>query len=174
MASDTHYREVFFSTAEIIRPNNTSVYAAKDVISTATATTDIGYITFPGVARHEGDGGVVVDLHIFTDDPTFTGSMSIWLYNYPPIQQPVDNAPYKILYAENGLRAGGPITTDPSETQGSGSTASQAHLSIAEHVAPTFRCAPDSRDIYGILTTDGVFNPKANQKFYIKLIIEQD
>ena len=151
MSSDRRFSAIRHVYAELTRPNNTTVYAARDVISMTTSTATPGYLTFEGVTRHLGDGGRVTDIHITSNSASFTTSCSLWLYRLPPLQAVLDNEPYMLLYTENLSRVGGPISTDDATTEGAGSTAAICHLSIGEHDLPVFVCDPSSRDLYGIL-----------------------
>lgn len=174
MGSDQRFSAIRHVHAEFSRPNNTTVYAARDIVSPSSGTATIGYLTFEHAARHLGDGGRVTDIHITTDKSTTTTSYTLWLYVEPPLQSAIDNEPYLLLYSENHIRIGGGISTDDAVTEGSGSTAAICHLSIGEHDLPVFICRPDSTSLYGILQTDEVFTPNANQKFLVELDIEPD
>ena len=154
------------SSATITRPENTTAYAAKDVISTTLGAV----IEFTGMARANGGFGSLVKSRVMTNQSTCIASLSLHLFNAAPTAI-ADNAQYTMLWANRDKRIG-TIRFPALSTGGTGSDAAAAMRPSYDgaYSIPDFRyqCAANDTKLYGILVTEDVFTPASGQIFFIE------
>lgn len=152
------YRAV--KSAEFTRPTNTDQYAAKDVVGPAVAAV----MTFEDLAAVVGGGGIIDKVRLLTDQSANVAHYRLHLFHTTPT--PIaDNAPYTLLWANRANRIGA-VDLPPAATEGTGSNAAN---SINDWVRLDFKCAADSRDIFGVLETLAVFTPASGQGFFVEV-----
>jgi hypothetical protein len=157
-------------SATFARPNNNTAYTAKDVVSDSTSTPTV--LTFTNIARVNGGSGNIVKGRIFIDSATamLGATFRLHLYHTAPTAI-ADNSPFALLYANRDKRIGFidfPATT----TEGTGSDSS---ASLWVDLPLAFKCASDSRNLYGILelTATGAV-PTANHNIWVALMAENN
>lgn len=153
-------------SVEFTRPNDTTAYAAKDVVGPSVA----GLLTFANIARVAGGTFYIVKARLLTNLSTNTASYRLHLYtaNTPAVIS--DNSPFAILWANRVARIGY-IDFDATATEGTGSDCA---ISLNKDIRLHVKCDAGSRNIYGVLEVMSAQTPVANQVFFIDLNVEQD
>jgi hypothetical protein len=149
------------------RPANTTAYTALDAI--ADSITVMTNRTYTGAARSNGQGGIIKQARIMTDQSTNTSIFKLHLFTVAPTAL-ADNVPQTFLYAN---RAGyvGSILFPAAAIDGASGTAAgatKADLNIP------FVCESGDTKLYGMLESVDGFTPASAQAFYTELLIEQD
>lgn len=155
---------------ELTRPADTTAYTAKDAVSNSTSSPAL--LTFADFARVNGGSGLIVRARLFTDQKTNTAQFRLHLFHTAPTAIN-DNSPYTLLYANAANRIGSIDFPAMATEDATNSTAASAMRPSFEGAYPTpnllFKCASDSRAIYGMLETISAFTPASGQKFYVQL-----
>lgn len=152
------------------RPNNTTAYAAGDVVTAATAAV----LEFAHAAPHPGSGGVVIAATLIDGACQSTkGDFELWLFDTAPTIDN-DNAAWTPTDAE--LQAlvgvidfgGTPLVGDA--TSGAGGnvvypTGAEANLPLP------FKCVNGSASLYGVLVVRNAYDPVAQETFAVRLLI---
>lgn len=87
----------------LVRPANTTAYAAFSVISNSTTTPTV--ITFPYTVSYPGGSGIISYSALSTNQVTNRGGYSLFLFNEPPT--PInDGSPFAIMWAYNSTLIG--------------------------------------------------------------------
>jgi len=87
----------------LVRPANTTAYAAFSVISNSTTTPIV--ITFPYTVSYPGGSGIISYSALSTNQVTNRGGYSLFLFNEPPT--PInDGSPFAIMWAYNSTLIG--------------------------------------------------------------------
>lgn len=154
---------------EITRPNDTTAYAAKDVISTSNTSGTL--ITFTNLSRANGSSGVIVRARLMTTQATNVSQYRLHLFHTAPT--PInDNSPYLVQYTNANNRIG-MIDFAAMTTEDASSNAAMTMRPSSDGAYPSpnlwFSTDPLDRNVYGMLETLSAFTPAANQKFYIEL-----
>ena len=154
------------SSASFARPADTTPYSALDVVSDSTSAPTV--LTFTGVGRSAGAGGIITKARILTDLKTCTARFRLHLYSVAPTAIN-DNSPMLALWANRAVRVGkidfvAMTTEDP--------TSSTAAYSEFVDIPLPFNCATGSNKLYGILETLDIFTPASAQNFFIELTAE--
>lgn len=133
-------------SATFARPNDSTAYTAKDVVSDSTSTPAV--MTFTSIARVVGGSGNITKARLFIDSATAMLGATFRLHLYHTAPTAInDNSPFTLLYANRDKRIGYidfPATT----TEGTGSDSSS---SLWVDVPLPFKCAAASRDLCGNL-----------------------
>lgn len=156
-------RKYRVDTQQVIRPADTTAYAANDSVSNSTAAPVNIFFT---VARVEGGSGRIVKAQILTSQNTNTAQFRLHL-NLNPQAAVNDNAAYPKPFAEQIAVLEFPAM----KSSGAGSTAAWATLTGLDI---PFVCDSNDTMIYGQLETASAFTPASGQIFVIELTVEQD
>lgn len=158
------YGNIFNVSAEFTRPADTTAYAPNDVVGPTVA--DV--LTFVDAARVDGGRGYITNATIVKDETTVTNSLfRLWVYSVAPT--PIaDNSPYTLLYADRDSYLG--YVDFACSTEGTGSDSAQA---LVTNVNLAFRCAPGSRNLYGVLEAKQAYLPASGENFWIGLTVDQ-
>lgn len=152
------------------RPDDTTAYAAKDVISNSTSSPYV--ITFAGMGRVTGGSGTIVKARLMTSQKTCTAQLRLHLFHTAPTAIN-DNSPYLMLYSNAANRVGmidfpACATEDPTNSTAAGS---MRPSSDGSYGPPNlwYKCAVADTALYGVLETLSVFTPDNAQTFYVEL-----
>lgn len=154
------------------RPNNTTAYAAGDVINESTSVGTI--ITFTNTGRTEGNSGIITASQIIDSaNQTTKPQLALWLFNNAPTTVN-DNAAFAPSDAE--LESGfiGVVNFSDLFVGNATSGAGGNYLLQTKNENLVFECVDGSRDIYGILQVLNAYTPVANEKFTVTLGLFQD
>lgn len=176
--SDVNGREMVYTApllkvvaASKTRPNDTTAYAAGDVIneSTSAGTT----WTFAEVVRTPGGTGTIK--RVFIDDSAYVATnLSCELFlSTAAITADNDNATFTPTDAEmQTVVAVIPVSTaypgDLTSGAGGNSLLSSAAVDIP------FKCAAGSTTLYGVLVARNAYVPVGQEVFRVRVIIQQD
>lgn len=149
------------AAASFTRPNDTTAYAANDVVSNSTSASTL--LTLSGLGRYAGAGGYIFRLALLTDKKSITPRFRVHLYNASTPTVAADNVAMKSLYADAGLRLGTvdlDAMTTPADTTNS-------TLSLTQHntIMLPYVCAAADTALYALLETLDAFTPAAQQAF---------
>lgn len=160
---------------EIIRPNDTNQYIAKDVISNSTSSPTV--LIFSDMSRVVGGSGIIVRARLMTNQKTNTASYRLHLFHTAPTAI-ADNSPYAMLYLNAANRIGAIDFSAMATEDATNSTAAATIRPSYDGSYPPpnlwFKTNSDTRNIYGILTTLSGFTPAAQQQFFIELAASLD
>jgi hypothetical protein len=140
-------------SASSTRPNNTTAYAAYDVVGEGTASN----LAFTSVCSNNGGGFVVVGANLQLDTNAVPSGMSgfrVHLYNSAP-SAITDNSAYNLPSTDTAKYLGNIYMAIPDDL---GDTI----YSQNDNVNFKSECAASTNTIYGILQTVGAFTPVAN------------
>ena len=161
-------------TSELIRPNDTILYTAKDVIANSNTSPVIGTLT--NMARIVGGSGNIIKARLMTNQKSCVARLKVHLFHTAPTMIP-DNAPYTLLYNNFTSRIGAielpALATEDSAN--SNSAFSMRPSSDGAYPVPNLAYnTGSSRDLYYIYETLDSFTPDANQRFYLELTADQN
>ncbi len=169
------------STAEFTRPNDTTAYAANDVIGSNPAAV----MTFTNCGRVAGGNGVIRKMKLFKsatggNGGAGVGAVRLYLFSVAPTAV-VDNSPWVLKYAERAdylaqYPNGTFFAMDLLSNSTAGSTAGGTFGLTAFPFYPNipFVCAGGDTSLYGVLVLNGSYTPIANETFSIELTLEQN
>jgi hypothetical protein len=145
----------------IIRPANTTVYAANDVIGDVGAA----MLMFADVAKAAGYGIAVLGVRAQTNDTGLAGkALNVSFYNSALTTVIADNEPF-VMADENAEKREGNVTL----TFGSGILAK-----VSQNLDERIVLNPVARSVGCVVVTTGGFTPSANStwiKLYIKCLL---
>ena len=159
-------------SVEKTRPDNTTLYAANDVLSESAVAGTVW--TFPNVVDAVGKSGYIVLAKALYDSKK-TPRLRLHLYSAAPTSALDDNVPNTSpLYAD----AANWIGTIDLDAAGDGSTdgvsgGSDTVQSIRDDLRLQFKCDAASRDIIAVVETLDTFTPVALANLTITLGVEQ-
>lgn len=154
--------------ATFARPNNSTAYSVKDVVSDHTSTPTV--MTFTDIARVNGGCGNIIKGRLFIDSAIAMLGAAFRLHLYHTAPTAInDNAAFALLYANRDKRVGY-IDFPPTTTEGAGSDSSS---SLWVDLPIGFKCAADSKNLYGVLeiTTTGAA-PTGAHNIWVALMAE--
>ena len=158
-------------TAGFTRPADTTQYTANDVVSNSTSATSL--LVFKNCVRENGGSGLIHSGFLFTSvDAATNPHFDLLLFDQIGLTLAADNAAGTISDTEV-LSLVAAITFD-------GTTTSSAHTAggnlviRASNVGQAFRCAPNTRDLYGVVVDRGAYTPASAEIFNFKIAILQD
>lgn len=159
-----------FVEADITRPSNTTQYTANDQVSHVTGTS---LLQFKGCARTAGGTGIIYSGVMFDSvDAATNPNFSLVLFDTLDITSVADNSAAAVIDAQVSAVVAC-ITFDG--TNSSNVHTIGANLVItATGINQAFRCAPGSRDLYGMVIDRGGYTPAALEQFRFRLGILQD
>ena len=150
----------------ITRPNNTTQYAAGEVI---TQTTPV-VLTFEGASRLPGGNSMIIDAIIMDSaNQTLKLSAELWLFTAAPVMDD-DNAVFTPTSAEL-LKLIGIMQFSTAFVGDAAAGASGNCALVSEHtyLPQNFQCASGLTSIYGVLITRNAYTPIANEVLTIIL-----
>jgi hypothetical protein len=149
-------------SATFTRPNDTTAYAASDVVCNSTSAPAV--LTFSGMARSMGGSGRILTARHTKNSTTTTGaSYRLWLYRTTPT--PInDNAQFPLLYANRANRLG--FIDFSHTTGGTGSDSTSAMVTFA---GIDYLCDSASMDLFGILIVTAAYTPASQEQHFIEL-----
>jgi hypothetical protein len=148
------------ATVQLTRPNDTSAYAAGDVIGAATGST--AALTFSNVGPSGGEIVITSASLMIEASALISGELSyrLYLYRVTPPSAPGDNAAWDI---PSGDRASCLGFVDLGAPVDLGSTLYVEQNGINKQVKLA------GTNLYGLLVTNGAFTPTANRVHDITL-----
>lgn len=158
-------------TAGFTRPADTTQYTANDVVSNSTTATSL--LVFKNCVRVNGGSGLIHSALMFDSvDAATNPNFDLLLFDNTGLTLAADNAAGTIADAEL-LNCVAAITFD-------GTTAANVHTAggnlivKATSIGQAFKCAPTTRDLYGVVIDRGAYTPASAEVFNFKLAILQD
>ncbi len=156
-------------SASITRPNDTTAYAAGDVV--ASSTTAAVATTFANAVGEPGGSAILTSVMMVDSSSTATkGQFEVWLFN-ASYTQDQDNAVFTPTDAECAtLVAVVPLNTSyvGDATAGTGGNAVYFSGAINQY----FSCAAASTTLYGALVVRNAYTPIAVEVFTIQLNLQ--
>lgn len=152
--------KINFSSASIIRPNNTTAYAANDVISTAAGEV----LVFDNITKDHGSGFIVSGARARFDIASLPSGMSgfrLHIYNSAPTAI-ADNSAYN-LPSSDAAKYIGYITISPPLDLGETLWSQDDNLNFSG------KLANNSLALYGIFETLSAFTPSGLTQHIIML-----
>lgn len=154
--------------ASVERPNNTTGYAAGDVISTVAGTV----LEFNSIASENGGTGLILKAQCCIsaegDPVSVPATIRLHLFSSTP-DAIADNAPYTQAYADRQIRLGY-IDFDMT----AGVAGSDCVELFDDTVRKAFKCESNASNIYGIIETLDAFTPSASMDFHFQLITDNN
>lgn len=158
-------------TASFTRPADTTQYTANDVVSNSTSATSL--LVFKNCVQLIGGTGLIHSGLMFASTDAATNpNFDLLLFDNQGLTLAADNAAGTITDAEAlGLVAA--VTFDG--TNSANVHTAGANLIIkATNVGQAFKCAQNTRDLYGVVIDRGAYTPASAEVFSFKLVILQD
>lgn len=150
------------------RPNDTSGYAANDVVSNNATTTTLTTLT--NMARVAGGGGYIAGARLSMDDKSKTPRFRVHLFNANNPTVAADNAQHKSVHADESKRV---ATFDlPAMTTAADTTNSDRSAAADWTLRIKFTCAAGSRDLYYFLECLDAYTPAAQRNFSLTLVTD--
>jgi hypothetical protein len=156
------------SSKSVTRPADTTAYAAKDAINTATSGAVA--LSLSAAARKNGGAGYIRKLLIKTNKIDITPRLRVHFYNASTITVHQDNAAFNSEWDDRAKHLGF-IDLDALHIEGASAEFAQAQ---ATDLAFPFVCATDDDDLYFQLETLDAFTPASGQIFLLTATIDQD
>lgn len=160
-----------FREAGFIRPADTTQYTANDVVSNSTTATTM--MQFKDCVREDGGTGVLYSGLMFDSVAAATKpNFDLALFDTSNLTLAADNAAGTIT-DNQVLRCVAVITFDG--TNAANVCTVGPNLIIgASGVAQGFKCAANSRDLWGVVIDRGGYTPSSAETFNFKIAISQD
>ena len=159
-------------TGTVTRPADTTQYAAGDVISNSTSAPVV--ITFPGCARVNAGGGVIIGAQCVDDtNQTTKATLELWLFD-TTVTPDNDNAVFTPTDAELLTLVG--IIRFSTWFVGDATAAAGGNaVALATLANPlTFKCGAALTALLGVLVVRNAYTPVSAEVFSIRLRILQD
>lgn len=161
--------KLILATATLTRPNDTTAYAAGDVVSnSASATTPLAL----PLARVEGGSGYLVAARLSTSKKSITPRMRVHLFNASDPTLAADNAAWRELFADASKRLG--YFDLPAMSTAADTTNSNMARALDLALRIPFVAAAAALNLYAVLETLDAFTPDANQQFSLTLLADVD
>lgn len=158
-------------TEEFTRPANTTQYTANDVVSNSATLSRV--LVFKNIARFPGGGGVLYSGLMFAStDATTNPNFDLQLYDTSKLTLAADNATGTITDSE--VKSLVAVVRFDGTVADNVSTAGANLIIIAPNIGQQFKCAQDSRDLYGVVVDRGGYTPASAENFAFKLAVLQD
>lgn len=170
--SEDHLGEVggnlLMIATEFTRPNDSTPYAANDVVSDSTSATTMQALA--AAARAAGIGGYITGIRVSTDKKSITPRIRVHFWNTTGATLAADNAAWKDLYADSAKRVG--YIDLPAMITGADSTNSDNSRSLDLTIRIPYTCVATS--LYYVLETLDAFTPAANEKFTVTVFCDRN
>lgn len=161
-------KNVATAIAELVRPADTTAYAANDVVSNNTSASTL--LAFD-VMREGGTSAYLVSARLTTNQKSITPRIRVHVFNATSVTVAADNAAYKSVYADFSKRVAvfdlPALTTAADTTNSDSSHASDHTLRIP------VSAAPGDTKLYVLLETLDAFTPTSGQKFSLALTVDR-
>ena len=171
MSNDRVYVQHWQTFDGFTRPENTTAYAAGDVVSGATAAV----MKFSKCAGQGGQGGSVRSVMIISSaDQTTKLDADLWLFDAAPAIAD-DNAAFAPTDAEILTVVGvvSVVGTTAANTKVGLTTGTGNQVFINDGLDIPFACAKTDAALYGILVARNAYTPVSAEVFRIKLGVIQ-
>lgn len=158
-------------SANFTRPADTTAYTAGDAATDSTSAPTA--LTFSGCGRDHGLSGLIVNARLVDSANQSTkGSFELWLFSSSPTPDN-DNAAFTPTDAEcRDLVA--VIVFDTWYVGDATSGANGNAVSLATGLNRAFKCAANSKDLYGLVVVRNAYTPVSAERFDFTLGIVQD
>ena len=165
--------KVNISRASFTRPNDTTTYAAGDVMADSTSAATI--LTFDSAAAYVGGSGIIQAVTGIDGAYQALGlAADLFLFDTAPASYGNDNAAFTPTDAEL-LRAIGVATFSATGWSGGDLTSGATGNAIQSVIVSLpFKCKVDRSKLYGILVARNAYVPIAQSPFYFNLHVLQD
>jgi hypothetical protein len=168
VVNDPSHLQSFFQAT---RPNDTTAYTALDVYADGSQKLWV----WDNLARYPGGGGYIVKVKLYSSLKTDVEQYTIHLYNTPPITLIADNSPYLLLEVDKRRRTGNIVMPACVTDDASNSTMARS-LAVPgttnSNLPLAFKCADNSRALFGVVQTVLGHTPAALDTLYIQLTTE--
>lgn len=157
-----------FTTA-FARPNDTTQYAAGDVVADSSTTGAANILRFLNIARAPGGGGIIQSA-IFINSVAAATKPDLELYLFDqviPMQS--DNVAWNPT-DQDMLSCVGVVPFPV----GNFKTAGANGIIFAPGLGMAFSCAQGSQNLYGVLVARNTYTPTAVEVFELRLQVLQD
>lgn len=147
----------------LVRPANTTAYAAGDVVGTALTHV----LNLANMARTAGKGGMIMSALLIDSAAQATKpSLELWIFDTAPVAQ-ADNVAFAPTDAEmKRLVAIIPLTSFyVGGANGAMPGAAQSQ---------PFKCLSSTKDLYGCLVVRNAYTPVSDEEFTLRLTVLQD
>lgn len=155
-------------STEFTRPNDSSAYAANDVVSDSTSATTMQALA--NAVRVAGGSGEILGIRLSTDKKSITPRFRIHFYNTNGATVSGDNAAWQDKYADIGKRVA--YYDLPAMTTGADSTNSNMSRSVDMTMDIPYTCVGTS--LYFVLEALDVFTPSALEKFTLTVFVKRN
>ena len=162
--------------ASLIRPNDTDVYTAGDVIGN---TTNVLQETF-ALARVPGGSGRIISASLALTSNGFDVlalSAELWLFDAAVDAHEVDNATFTPT-EDDMLKLVGVLqflAADAIEGHlTAGAAGTVAYMAAQTFLPLGFTCEALSQNLHGTLVSRNAYTPTALEQFYLRVSAEQD
>lgn len=153
---------------ELVRPADTTAYAASDSVSNSTSAPTV--LTFDDVARGVAGSGYIVGVRVLTDKDAITPTLRVHFFR-ETVAAINDNAAFTQPSYANADKYIGHIDVGPLSSSASGAATSYDR-NISTRLPYTLPAAGDS--IFALIETRDAFTPASGQKFSIALWTDND
>jgi hypothetical protein len=150
---------------EIIRPSDTTAYAAADVVG-PTGGAAVGVLA--DLFSENGGTGYLSKVELFTDQSANVAGYRVYFFNTAPTAI-ADNSPFTLLYADAAKYIGF-VDIFGVATEGAGSTGASG-LWTGQLAA---KAAAADNDLYYVIVTKTAFTPASAQKVTIKATMDRN
>ena len=158
-------------TAGFTRPADTTQYTANDVVSNSTSATEL--LVFKNCARVNGGTGLIYSALMFDSvDAATNPNFDLVLFDQQGLTLAADNAASTITDTQ-ALGVVGVITFDGTVASNVATVGANLIIGVSG-IAQAFKCAQNSRDLYGLVIDRGGYTPASAEVFNFKLAILQD
>lgn len=158
--------------ASKVRPADTNVYAAGDVINESASAGTV--ITFTNAGRTKGNSGIINSAQIIDSaNQVLPPTLILWLFAAEPTTVN-DNEAFAPTDAELEDSLIGIITFNELLVGNPAAAAAGNYMLQAKNQNLEFVCGLTSRTLYGVLQVVNAYTPISAEKFTIKLGIFQD
>jgi hypothetical protein len=159
-------------SGSVTRPNNATAYAAGQVVGTAVT----GVITLANVARLKAGSGINIGLTLLDEANQATkGDYDIFLFDTAPAAQ-ADQVAFAPSNSEMEACLGVVSFTGSSAKVASAGAGASGNVIYPSNMANyhTFNCGAGLKDIYAVIVVRNAYIPIANEKFVIRIRVQQD
>ena len=165
--------KVNISEATFTRENDTTTYAAGDVM--AASTTAAVALVFESSAAYSGGSGIIQSVVLIDSAYQALGlAADLFLFNAEPASFGNDNAAFTPTDAELQTLVG-IVEFSATEWNGGNLTSGANGNAVQlQTVSIPFKCANLTSKLYGVLVARNAYVPIASSPFFIRLHILQD
>jgi len=150
-------------------------YAAKDVVGADDCCTTLAISWIFEVAKENGGNGYIRGARIFNETENQAAQYDLHLFSAIPNGELRDNAANTNPLKTDKDIFLGTIVFPISVAQGASvATNTQVPAITVGKMRFPFRCAPNSKNIYGVLVTNTAYAQTATDDIEITLVVEQD